>query len=430
MMRHPNIYIIVYGLILVGLLAAFGTAEVIGPILQYKLDRLYFPYGEEADLYPGHLFLIYKGDSLIYRGLIEHSMIGVSYSYPTGGIFDTVEIGLCRAVIETAEIDTGATITIGISEFPKLYGGDKFPMLFPPDSSAADSTISATNSGNRLVIKKYGNYTEMLIAFETGEIEAFVSYRNYDAPGKRYKAISAPAPYIAVLAPDISRAANDKGLLTTSLYYRYNPKNPEILFDGDGLEPCNCLYPSDSGCDRFYEYDPEKGEVLLTVLDKRPRKLKIAAADPKLLKTAEYFADVLSRDRIKTEIAFGRDDYDMIVMFIPMLSGKSESGMQSALGLIGAGGISDKTSKENIKVIGNYIELGRLANSQSGREYYFHLADRGFKEDFGLFPLYRPSLYFVGQDYLKGGRFDEDGSIDLRPLYLIKPMANQKERQP
>jgi len=409
------------------LLFGSSSAEIRCPVLQYRMDRLYFPVGEEADIYRDHLFVIYRGDSLAYKGLIENSLPGVSYSYPTGNAFDSLDEQPLTAVIETAAIDSASPITIGISEFPFVSGIRFLPDLFPTDSSLGDSVPPRTASGNELVIRKFDTYTEMIIAFESGELDAMLAYRRYDALGAREKSISAPAPYIAAIIPDLTKSSNDRGLLTTSLYYRFNPEMPELVFNGDDIIPYDCLYPADSGCTRIFGYDPEKGRLLINLLEKHPDKLTINVNDTKLIKMAEYFADILSRDKIRTGVQYNGDKYDINLTFIPLEFNDSATGMNYALDLLGIDDKSDKPARETAKIIGNYIELGRLANNTSGREYYYNLADRGFKEDIGLFPLFRPTLYLTARDVLKGASFDSDGFIDLHCLYLVKSLNPRTE---
>ena len=81
-------------------------------VLQYKLDRLYFSAGEEADIFSHSSFMIVCGSDTLYRGRIDRALAGISYSDSTGGFFDSVILTSCYALVETAESDSTAVIRI------------------------------------------------------------------------------------------------------------------------------------------------------------------------------------------------------------------------------------------------------------------------------------------------------------------------------
>ena len=83
-------------------------------VLQYKLHRLYFPFGTEADIYENCQFYLIINSDTVYSGIIETSYPGISISFPIDYAFGSLAIDSLNVLIKTAGIDSLSPIRIGV----------------------------------------------------------------------------------------------------------------------------------------------------------------------------------------------------------------------------------------------------------------------------------------------------------------------------
>ncbi|MDH4157233.1 MAG: hypothetical protein OEW00_08160 [candidate division Zixibacteria bacterium] len=381
-------------------------------ILQYRFDRLYFERGNEEDIFPGHAFTVYIGADSLFSGYIAESHAGVSISEPASGYFDSISIGSCRVLIETAEVDLNSPVKLGcLSELRRT-------IIMPEaavGSAAADSGPAVLP---RVVVQMYDSPLEMTLDFEKGQIDGLLHYEAFHG-SPTVKVVSAPAPFYAALIPNISKDFNEHGLLTTSLYYRFDPAKLPVVFDGDKADQFSCLYVRDSGQSRPYGCDPAKGRALLRQLKKRPQKVSIHVQEASLEKLAEYFADILSRDRIRAEIASDVSKADLYLRYVPLISNRPDSGLAEIAALLRRDGSPDLSVTEPLTLIENNLAAAQAEND-SNLAYYCDLAARRLKEDVGVFGLFRPSITFNAGLALKGYYFNDQGFLDLTRLVKLQ----------
>jgi hypothetical protein len=391
----------------VGLVAA---AEINCKILQYKLDRLYFPIGSEENVYPSNRFTVYVAGDSIYSGVIESSQIGVSYSRTTHYFFDTINIDSCWVLIEAADIDSTSDIVIGL---PRDI----------PIESILPSPVAPSNTaqnGNNLITKQYDSDIDMTLDFESGRIDGFFSFSNIITDKTEARTISSYSPYFAALIPNISHDVNKNGLLTKSLYYRFDKTRLSLYFDGDNMRAFNCFYPVDKFCTTESEYNWQEGEDLLTQIDKYPKQIKIYIDDKRLAKLGRYYADVLSRDRIKTILTEDKKDADIYLIFVPTLTEQPDSSLYYMYNFLTDDTIAGGNANETIEMIGEYLAFSRQTTSPEAKEYYINLILDRLKNEIGAFPLFQPTLFFTADKQLRGFGFDLDGHFNLLALTKIK----------
>ena len=212
-------------------------------ILQYKLDRLYFPAGEGADIFSHCGFKIVRGSDTLYRGQIARSFEGVSYSDPTGAFFNSVDLSSCKAVIETADSDSLADLHLRFQNMDD----DEIKFILPEnilfEPTGSDTLI--LENGRRLFLSKLDIFN---ITFANQPIDIFeisITYDSQFTPGPDYRAFTAGAPYIAVLVPNLGRTSSSGGVLTTSLYYNFSAFLLPHLFEGDNPLPAYSLFASE-----------------------------------------------------------------------------------------------------------------------------------------------------------------------------------------
>jgi hypothetical protein len=396
------------------LASGLGATEIPGPvsceILQYKQGRLYFSAGEEALVYPHAPYAVWspKEQDTLLTGTIEHSWVGISASFP----IDTAAAGTLGdsllVLIEPAAIDSISIITIG-TDIRGLR-------LFSEDSS-----------GTRLAVRSYDRRAAMDQDFQTGVLDGFVSFEIPKAVSDRQTVTEHPLPFVATLIPNVGRAGNSQGHLTTSLYYRFDHDRSPLYFDGH-TSPQMCLrLPLETSTDgvdhlsktRPYPLDPERGRRLIDNLSHRPERIRLYAGSPYLDRLAHYFGDILARDRFAVEITGNKAEADLYLEFVPISSRippVTTYWLQHQLVLDSVpGGLAN----ESLRIGAGLSEL--IETAQQEQDYYGYLdrMSRILVTDMGVFPLFRPTLYFSAGQTLQGARFDADGFLDFRAAVKV-----------
>ena len=381
-------------------------------ILQYKFDCLYFGQGTEEYVFPGHTFMVYSGMDSIFSGLIAESHRGVSISGPVSGYFDSILIDSCRILIETAEIDLNSPVKFGcLSELRNT-------LILPRVTAGSTVAESGPPGLPGVIVDLYDSPLEMSLDFEKGQIDGLLQYEAFDG-GSKADVVSAPAPFFAALIPNVSRGFNQHGILTTSLFYRFDLEKLPVLFDGNRIQQFSCLYIRDSAQVRPYGCDPAKGRALLRQLEKRPKKVSIHVREASLRKLADYFADILSRDRIRTEITSDESRADLYLRYIPLRSDRPDSGLAEIAALMRRDLSPGLSVTESLSLIENNLTAAR-AGDDSNFKYYCDLAARRMKEDIGVFGLFRPGITFNAGPALKGYYFNDQGFLDLTHLVKLQ----------
>ncbi|UCG61739.1 MAG: hypothetical protein JSV52_00165 [Candidatus Zixiibacteriota bacterium] len=402
-------------------------------ILQYKLGRLYFDAGEEKYIYPGCGVVLTQNNDTLYTGQIEYSYPGISVSRPTSGLADTLGFAELTAVIEPAAVDSSSRIKLGsyglvseqiVRDLPGTINAYR-------DSGNTGLGLAYTDIGNEISISSSPAPPGAIWDYHTGQFDGFFSASMPPPPiASPDRVISSPAPFIAVLVPNLSKKFNEEGLITTSLYYRFSvPKLWSTFFQGAAPAPMNRLYLSDRHTARSYPYDPDKGQLLLKKYRDRPRKLSIGLLSPRLKEVGDFFADILSREKIKVEVN-GRQHKDILLAFCPVDLSRPAMSLRYVYNLIPAMNPESDEIKEILEILNNQVSAAENATDDDTRLYYCQLADRTLQSDLGVFPLFRPTIYFVAEKNLKNARFDESGYLDFSALTkLILPAPEWEEQK-
>lgn len=394
-------------------------------IIQLKLDRFYFSAGTEQDIFSGSSFEIVFNDSAVYEGKIESAFLGVSFSEPTGFAFNTLLLDSCHAILDLPDIDSITQIELSFLNMNPAS-------LLSQSTELGDSAGDAT--GDTLLRSLYGNpiVAQRIEAFDLDYIsDGTHGLFSFSSPalslnGGSIRA-SSPAPFVAVLIPNLSRKMNENGLLTTSLYYRFSGENLRRIFAGDSVEffPSGFLF--DSSSPRPYPYHPATGRALLSNYRHRPERIRIGLSDASLKSVADYFADVLSRDRIRVEFVETQSESDLWLDFIPLSSSDPTSSLKSIMEVAVSSGKPRRRLSESIQLVNQRLTAAGEADSMEVAIYFCKLADRAMKEDLGIFPLFRPRLYLSTDKMLKDASFDSAGYFVHDRLILLTLPAQQEK---
>lgn len=397
-------------------------------ILQYRADRLYFPLGEEDNVLRLCAFTVIRDNDTLYSGKIEASHPGICYSHPTGGFFDTLHIDSLHTLVETYEVGTSSPTYLGTTGFEAIVDSAGTPAnLTRMESKDAPMHRGSTPEGIHLV--HYESHWEMRSDYAQGILDGYFSYQPH--PGSESEAVrlSVSAPYYAALIPGVKYHYRDNSILTTSLYYRFDETKHNTVFDGDSVQAADCLNCSYSGCPRSIWFNPGNGKDLIKHIRNRNRKYTIVAEDKSLEPTALFFTDILSRDRLKTELKVGDTDGNCHVVYVPIESDSLASCLRFIHNRLAAGTAEGKSASEATAIVGNYLDLGDSAPDSETRERFYRQAEVTLQE-IGVFPLFRPTVFFTSHKYLRGAAFDTVGRFVTSDLVHLTPPEQPPESTP
>lgn len=393
-------------ILLIGLVAVAGMVRAAEPIavdsLQYRLDRLYFPIGEEEGIYRNATFTIMQGDSAIYHSFIEHSWYGTAASFPTGHFFDTIRLADLQAELVPAEVDSGAPFTVG----------------FEP---ALARLFTDTLGSEKMHAESYGDPAMMWEDLAAGQLDGAVSLHDNRPSGNDGPVISSPWPFVVALVPNLRRACNAEGKLTTSLFYRFDPGRLDLVWDGDALPVYESGPPA---LHRLwsqppYAYSPATGRTLLTLVKNLPPVVKLYHDGPMLRTAAWFFGDILAQDHIRVEFVERRADADVYIEFVPVSVILPALSVHDLRYELSRDTLAGSAPAETVAQIGHTLDY--LANMTSVDEYFrtIQQAERRLSEDLGVFPLFYPMYYFHARPNLRGVTFNPNGRLDFSHAYRL-----------
>ncbi len=379
-------------------------------ILQYSHQRLYFALGSDENVYPDARFIVTSGDDTVVIGRIEFSGPGISYSFPLESALDTVDVHSWKAVIYAADVDSLSPIILGTTGY----------------SPGNDTTVTA-DTGSPVTVVTYSSDLAMQLDLDAGNIDGCFSYSRITALRPGYQILSSPAPYYCALVPGIGDHAQRNSLLATALYYRFNEDKYSLAFDGDGLTPVDRLCIAFEDSPRHYRFDPDRGRTLGRELARSTRSISLFVSDHSLEKAALYFSDILSRDRIRTSLADTDGKADCRLVFVPIDVFDKGTSLRSLYDYLVADTSVDQPINQTVRIIGKYLELARTTHDSTQVTRFLAMAEQSLAEDIGVLPLFRPSVYFVARNDIKGYSFNPSGQFELSNLLKIRFPSAPKE---
>ena len=385
-------------LLLPAIIVSAGQVET--TIIKYDEGRLCFPYGENDLIFPGCPFTIFQNSDSLYSGYIDGTLMTASETEPIRFDLDSAALEQYTVKITPAELDSGL-VNIGLIE------QDNYQLFTPTDFNG---------------FKSYDSYDEMLLAYESGGIDAILSFDKNDLRLEDSDILSFPSTHYVALIPSYNRAGVNPSTLSTALYDYFNVELFDIYYEGEIADPFYCHIPELQNCSRIYDYDPIKGKQLLKAFDNYAINITADGNITQLNSTIRYFKDILSRHRVNTRSSdtlslylkfFRIDRIDDIIQFV---ESSSQMGLQS-----------NPTYKEYLDLVKNYVELYQATGDESSQQDYLSKINRTLIEDLGIFPLFRPTVYFSYKDNIKGVGLDENGYLDLNNLRRIIMPPNAKK---
>jgi len=384
-------------------------------LLQYKLNRIYFDCGEENHVFPENIYFLIKNNDTLFSGKIENSLPGISYSQPMDFFYYESELDSFMAIIHIADLDTVSPITIGYVDY------DKTELQLFISNFGDSSQFSSSSPELHTINGNFLYFEEMILTPDiqwesSNPYDIILSHRNIRLFNPDEKLISWQAPYLVALIPNLSKKINNNGLVTTSLYYRFDYSVFQHIYEGDNITEINSFYHIDSSFERSYKYDPEKGQALIGNMFDRPKQISISISNPNLKKLAEYFADILSRDKIRTMIVDNDPNADCFLALVPYDKNDPKTSFEYIYRLMLTDKISVKSQVETMEIISNYLE----ALDYYDKAHYSYLTDRSLKYDLGVFPLFRPRIYMAVERHISGYKINDNGWLDISELFKFE----------
>ncbi len=394
-----------------GSLAAGEAPEAVPcEVLQYKDGRLYFSAGEEAHVYryAGYVVVDTAETDTVLAGYIEHSWLGISASFPidSGEISDMTE--RLSVSIEPAAIDSSSPIIIG-TDIPDLR-------LF------TDNLLSS-----RLHNRSYNHHTAMAQDLRAGVLDGCVSFKEPGSVNDGIVVTDYALPYVAMLVPNLGRSLNWRGHLATSLYYRFDHDRSGLYFEGRTI-PQMCLWMTSDPVvtathhlmrTRAYPLDPERGRQLIDNLPRSSEKIRLYVGSPDLQRLAHYFGDILARDRFPVELTGTRQTADLYLEFVRMNARIPSTAVYAVQHKLVSDTVAGAPTNEAVRISAGLADLIESADSEQDYYSYLDRMSRIQVADIGVFPLFRPKVYFSSGRTIQGVRIDEDGFLNFTEAYKV-----------
>lgn len=370
-----------------------------------RFGRMVFDRGTEALVFPGCRFVVVKDESVIADGTIELSVRGYAISAADPAL-DSLSIdSTVFAQIDCFMVDTSAVLRIGCLE--QLNPSELF------------SGLSLDSGKLRSAITTYQSQFSLLSDFQAGKLDAIITDYAPRLDGVTYGIVSSPAPWVVALAPRPSSARAQDGVITTSLFYRFDPASLPLIADGDSATAWNTLDAGSSGR-RPYPFNPETGRRLWRTRGGRDQALSIGCASASLLRTAEFFADVLSRDRVTMSVVSSLESKtDLQLLAIPLFATGDTVSLRTVIDALAGDTLPGMAINETIAQAAFHLAAAEVQPDSVLRDAAVRRARAKLTEDAGVFPLYRPRLFFTHRTTVIGVGTDSSGRFDLAGAQVL-----------
>lgn len=401
-----NTRLTILALLLAASVLSAGERTLECDSFDYRMGKCYFPVGVEADVYSGCPFVVLCDEDTLVSGTLEAAYEGISW---TATLADSLHGFFadhrCRAIVAPALADSTSTILIG------AVGEDLAAHLM-------DVTGRQTNAGNPLELAILSPYDDAWALLASDSIQAVLSYRSMGGRCSNQHELTSPAPWIAVMLPNLSRPLNRDGLLTTALYYRFDPRLLEYLFDSDSAAAVNAWSGGES-TPRPYPHDPDDSRRLLRQLP-HDMPVRIAIGHSDLKRLAEYFADILARHRFDVRFVDSYAEADLWLGWLAAPVRSDSDGIASAYRLISESRPLSRAQEEAMALLGSclqQIEAGADSTTVAG---LLPLAKQTLVTDLGAFSLFRPRLHLISDWPQTGIGFDTRGHLQYDSMRLLR----------
>jgi hypothetical protein len=345
--------------------------------------------------------------------MIEFSLPGISISAQSVFFDSLIPDSTVQVAIDCFEYDSTAKVHIGHLAYltPSL-------LLRLPDTMQA-TTVEAV---------AYENQLKMLYDFQAGRLEAVITDYAPRLDGVRSRTLATVAPWVITLAPNpASRLAQD-GILTTSLFYRFDPASLALITDGDSARPWYGFSADSGKSRRVYPFNPDTGRKLLRNLAAQQKHLTFQIENKSQARPAGYFADILSRDRLSTQISEDSQGPDLQLLTVPLECGDDTLALQWLLARLASDTVAGFSINETIAQAAFHVAAAGRQPDSSLRAASLQRASSKLIEDAGVFPLYRPGLFLTHRSTVIDIGVTPVGKFDLSAVQVLIPPPYLREQ--
>lgn len=276
----------------------------------------------------------------------------------------------------------------------------------------------------RVYIKQFRQSYRMKFEYENGQIDGYFGFGFDEDLAGAYEAKS-PYPFIAAMISGIGRDAFAGGLFPTSIYYRFETGQAHLIFPHGRIENVNRWFIGHETNNRYYPFNFADGTSLQRTVGDKASQMRLLYDDNLLYEAGRYIADIVAREGCTSDLAentFGQP-FDIRLTFFPA------SDEILPLSLISAVlELNDQNSNlpagERLKNPGwNNVSVGCSFSEPENRHRFFTRAGNEVFEDGSFFPLFRPWIYGVARQGVKGLAFDFYGFPDISRAAKFKTMS-------
>jgi len=397
-------------------LAQAATIDV--DILKVQNDRVYFDAGTESYIFGEHRFTLLCHEDTFATGTIARSFDGLSFGR-ADYFSDTVQLESCIGRVEVASIDSTGTIVIGLVESSPL---NHWQIVSCERTDSITDNLDVIDSGRTIVARRFESQLAMVLAYESGEVDAMVGPDRPTPRGRTAEVVPLPAPYFFALLPNPESHANNDALLTTSLYYRFDQSRLTYLYDQAPALPFDRLCLGNIGRVRPYEYNPAVGRTLLSRMTPPIRRAAISYEYESLRPVAVFFGDLLSRDRVRITLGEELSDPDVSITAIPLYADRPWMSMEVIGHILAQDTVDNSRESELVRQLFERLQLARRFAGEDQGGAYLRRAEQGLIDDLGVFALFRPTVYLATSQRIAGVEITDEGRVDFcRAVRLVPP---------
>ncbi|MFH1687467.1 MAG: hypothetical protein ABIE70_08105 [bacterium] len=379
-------------------------------LLQVRSNRAYFSAGCDDYVFPGSRWLCFCAGDTVAAGSIEQSIPGVCFSQP----IDTPLIGLrdssCAFSVESADRLDSADLSAYFT-FHQIDSATA--SFFATDRPESDDSLHPA-----AIDFSACSFVGTRPAADAMNLSpgCHVGYLEWPQSGVFDRQLSSPAPFVAVMIPNLAKPCHRDGLLTTALYYHLSEHNLWICWDGSEATMAPSLTVFDSTAVRQFPYDPQAGRQLLLMNQPADNTVTVSPAGNELLPMMRFLGDFLARSQIRVKQA-DQSEADIDLVWLPVDVDNPSRLLEQIRRRLSVNQPHYRNQREALDIVAGYLDSARRMQDQ--RDHFLHLAEQVLIRDLGVFGLFRPTVYAYTTPELQGLRFDNSGRLDVGNLVCL-----------
>ncbi|MEZ5357909.1 MAG: ABC transporter substrate-binding protein [Candidatus Zixiibacteriota bacterium] len=273
----------------------------------------------------------------------------------------------------------------------------------------------------RVYIKQFRQSYRMKFEYENGQLDGYFGFGFDEDLAGTYEA-KAAYPYIAAMISGIGRDSFTGGRFPTSIYYRFDTGQSHLIYPHGKIEDVFRWYVGNKSNQRYYPFNFADGTTLQGTVRNQVTRIRMLYDDDLLYETGRYLADIVAREGCKSDLAeytFGQN-FDIRLTFIPASDDILPLSLISAVLELNDQNSQLPASRRLQNPGWNELGTGFSFIESENRERFYARADNTVFEDGSFFPLFRPWVYSIATQGVRGLGFDFYGFPDVNHAVKFK----------